>query len=75
MQEWVRVRGDFQKRILARQRGFGMTAVLSAFAGHVPKALIDKHPDAKFTRSADWAGVLRVLRVLLTLSILPFART
>lgn len=48
------MRGALQKRLLARMRGLGMTTVLSAFAGHVPKALIDKHPGAKFIRSADW---------------------
>lgn len=28
-----------QHRILERMRSFGMTAVLPAFAGHVPKAI------------------------------------
>ena len=29
-------RGAFQKELLARMRGLGMTAVLSAFSGHGP---------------------------------------
>jgi hypothetical protein len=43
-----------QKRLLARMRSFGMTTVLSAFAGHVPKALIDKYPEAQYIRSSEW---------------------
>ena len=54
MKEWIAVRGALQKRLLARMRSFGMSAVLSAFAGHVPKALIDKHPEAASSRSRHW---------------------
>jgi alpha-N-acetylglucosaminidase len=51
---WVIERGAFQKRLLARMRGLGMTAVLSAFSGHIPKALADQHPQAKIRRSPNW---------------------
>ena len=47
-------RGQFQKKLLARMRGFGMTAVLSGFSGHIPKAFADKFPTAKIRRSPDW---------------------
>lgn len=40
---------ELQKRILERERSFGMTPVLPAFAGHVPKEIKDKYPDAKIT--------------------------
>ena len=47
-------RGAFQKKLLARMRGLGMTAVLSSFSGHIPKAFADKHPEAKIRRSPNW---------------------
>eukprot|EP01051_Picozoa_sp_SAG22_P010022 SAG22_NODE_877_length_6715_cov_28.285369_3_plen_370_part_00 len=53
-QNFTKARGAFQKRLLARMRGLGMTAVLSAFSGHVPKAFVDKHPGAKIRRSPNW---------------------
>ena len=42
--------GNLQKRLLARMRSFGMTPVLSAFAGHVPKAFIELHRNTSYTR-------------------------
>ena len=51
---WTKQRGQFQKRLLARMRGLGMTTVLSGFSGHIPKAFADKHPTAKIRRSPDW---------------------
>ncbi|HVW98016.1 MAG TPA: alpha-N-acetylglucosaminidase [Mucilaginibacter sp.] len=38
-----------QKQILKRERSFGMTPILPAFAGHVPKDLKKKFPDMKVT--------------------------
>ena len=38
-----------QKQILQRERAFGMTPILPAFAGHVPKDLKAKYPDMKIT--------------------------
>lgn len=35
-------------------RGLDMTAVLSSFSGHIPKAFADKNPDAKIRRSPNW---------------------
>lgn len=40
---------ELQKKILDRERSFGMTPVLPAFAGHVPKEIKEKYPDAKIT--------------------------
>jgi len=40
---------ELQQKILKRERSFGMTPVLPAFAGHVPKAIQEKYPDAKIT--------------------------
>lgn len=38
-----------QKQILKRERAFGMTPILPAFAGHVPKDLKVRFPDMKLT--------------------------
>lgn len=54
---WMKKRTELQQRILQRQRSFGMTPVLQAFTGHVPKELKDIYPDAKITQIEDWAGV------------------
>ncbi len=40
---------ELQKKILQKERSFGMTPVLPAFAGHTPKAIMDSYPDIKLT--------------------------
>ena len=45
---------ELQKRILERERAFGMTPVLPAFAGHVPRAIRDQFPDAKITSMGSY---------------------
>lgn len=44
------------KKILARERSFGMKPILPAFAGHVPAALRRVRPAAKLTQ-LHWCGV------------------
>jgi alpha-N-acetylglucosaminidase len=44
------------KRIVARERSFGMKTVLPAFSGHVPEALPRVRPDTKLAR-LHWCGV------------------
>ncbi len=44
------------KRIVERERSFGMKTVLPAFAGHVPHALQRVRPDVKLTK-LNWCGV------------------
>lgn len=48
-QEFISHQFDLQKQILERERSFGMTPVLPAFAGHVPKLIKEKYPDSKIT--------------------------
>jgi len=48
-QDYIDHQFELQKKILDRERSFGMTPVLPAFAGHVPKAIKDNYPDAKIT--------------------------
>ena len=38
---WHNFTTELQHKILSRMRGLGMTPVLPAFAGHVPKGMID----------------------------------
>ena len=52
---WIEKRADLQKKILARERGLGMTPVLQGFTGHAPKALLDKFPGTQAQR-IDWQG-------------------
>lgn len=46
---------ELQKRILARERSFGMTPVLPAFSGHTPKAIADKYPKVKLTNMGSYS--------------------
>lgn len=48
-QEYISNQFELQKEILKRERSFGMTPVLPAFAGHVPKAIKQQYPDSKIT--------------------------
>lgn len=53
-QEFIAHQFDLQKKILERERSFGMTPVLPAFAGHVPKAIKEKYPDAKINNMGSY---------------------
>lgn len=46
---------ELQKKIVARERLFGMTPVLPAFTGHVPSAFKDKFPDVKL-KQTTWVN-------------------
>jgi alpha-N-acetylglucosaminidase len=53
-QSYINDQFELQKKILMRERSFGMTPVLPAYAGHVPKAIKEKHPDAKITSMGSY---------------------
>ncbi|HEY1790175.1 MAG TPA: alpha-N-acetylglucosaminidase [Verrucomicrobiae bacterium] len=53
---WYDRQEALQKKILARERELGMTPVLPAFGGHVPKALHKEFPRAKMTQIKSWSG-------------------
>ena len=55
-QSWIDAQESLQKLILARERELGMTPVLPAFCGHVPKALKKLHPEARISDISGWAG-------------------
>ena len=53
---WIDKKKDLQVRILGRMRDLGMTPILPAFGGYVPKAFATKHPQAKIYRMRPWEG-------------------
>jgi alpha-N-acetylglucosaminidase len=54
-QSFIDGQRDLQKQILTREREFGMSPVLCAFAGHVPEALKTKHPEFNIQRiPSNW---------------------
>ena len=53
---WIEKKHQLQIRILARMRALGMTPILPAFAGYVPKAFADRHPEARIYRMRAWEG-------------------
>ena len=53
-QSWIDSHLELQKKILAHERSLGMTPVLQGFTGHVPTALKDKFPNAKFRQLPSW---------------------
>lgn len=52
--EYITHQKNLQKQILQRERSFGMTPVLPAFAGHVPKAIKDQYPNSKITNMGSY---------------------
>ena len=53
-QNWIDSQMKLQKRILKRERAFGMRPVLQAFGGHVPEQFKDIYPDAQITDIPFW---------------------
>ncbi|MGN7159782.1 alpha-N-acetylglucosaminidase TIM-barrel domain-containing protein [Sphingomonas sp. SAFR-052] len=53
---WIDDKHALQRRILSRMRALGMTPVLPAFAGYVPKAFADAHPKARIYKMRAWEG-------------------
>ena len=52
---WHKFTIELQHQILDRMRGLGITPVLPAFAGHIPKGLLKLYPNITYT-SAQWCG-------------------
>lgn len=53
---WIDKKHDLQVKILSRMRDLGMTPILPAFGGYVPKAFALKHPEARIYRMRPWEG-------------------
>ncbi|XP_045159526.2 alpha-N-acetylglucosaminidase-like isoform X2 [Mercenaria mercenaria] len=53
-QTWIEDQLALQHKILDRMRELGMTPVLPAFAGHVPKAITRLYPKVKVSQLDNW---------------------
>ena len=53
---WIDKKRDLQRKILARMRELGMSPILPAFGGYVPKAFALKHPEARTYRMRGGPG-------------------
>lgn len=54
-QSWIDKHVELERKILARERELGMTPVLQGFTGHVPTAIREKFPSAKY-HATRWGG-------------------
>ncbi|CZS97027.1 related to alpha-N-acetylglucosaminidase [Rhynchosporium graminicola] len=54
-QLWIDEQFSLNKRIVARMFQLGMTPVLPAFAGFVPKALSRAQPEARLSHGTQWS--------------------
>ena len=54
--DWIEGQKDLEMQILERERALGMTPVMPAFAGHVPKRFAEMHPGADITQLSSWCG-------------------
>lgn len=55
-QAWIDRDRELQHKILKRERELGMTPVLQAFAGFVPPAFAEMHPELDIQKSSGWCG-------------------
>ena len=53
---WIDKKRDLQRQILARMRALGMSPILPAFGGYVPKAFALKNPRARIYKMRTGAG-------------------
>ncbi|NQT14203.1 MAG: alpha-N-acetylglucosaminidase N-terminal domain-containing protein, partial [Planctomycetes bacterium] len=53
-ESWIESHRELQKKIVARERELGMTPVLQGFTGHVPAAMRERFPQAKFQELPRW---------------------
>ncbi len=53
---WIDKKKDLQVKILGRMRSLGMSPILPAFGGYVPKAFAQKNPKARIYRMRPWEG-------------------
>ncbi|OCH93008.1 alpha-N-acetylglucosaminidase [Obba rivulosa] len=54
--QWVDEQFALQKQILARMTELGMTPVLPAFTGFVPRAMSSVYPNASIVNGSQWNG-------------------
>ncbi|KAF2684573.1 glycoside hydrolase family 89 protein [Lentithecium fluviatile CBS 122367] len=52
--QWIDSQFELQQKILTRMLELGMTPILPAFTGFVPRALLDVYPDATVVNGSQW---------------------
>jgi len=55
-QSWIDSHIALGRRILERERSFGMTPVQQGFSGHVPRLFMTKFPEARIRQQPSWCG-------------------
>ncbi|KAL2360265.1 hypothetical protein RJZ56_006864 [Blastomyces dermatitidis] len=55
--KWYDAQFELQKKILARMSELGMTPILPAFPGYVPRAVTRVLPDAQVVNASQWAEI------------------
>ena len=55
-QSWIDGHVKLGQQILARERSLGMTPILRAFTGHVPKAYKDANPNVRIDQQHGWCS-------------------
>lgn len=53
---WIDDHVELQKKILSREREFGMTPVMQGFTGHVPRKLGDVDKDVNLIKLSPWVN-------------------
>ncbi|TFY63212.1 hypothetical protein EVJ58_g3385 [Rhodofomes roseus] len=54
--QWIDDQYSLQKQIVARMYELGMTPVLPAFTGFVPRAFADLYPSSSIINGSQWSG-------------------
>lgn len=52
--QWIDQQFELQQKILTRMLELGMTPILPAFTGFVPRALVDVYPNATVVNGSQW---------------------
>jgi alpha-N-acetylglucosaminidase len=52
--QWIDTQFELQQKILQRMLALGMTPILPAFTGFVPRALVDVYPDLLVVNGSQW---------------------
>lgn len=73
-QQWIDSKRVLQTQILTRMRELGMQPVLPAFAGYVPKAFAQAHPNARIYRMRAWEGFTKPIGWIRAIPCSPKSR-
>ena len=54
--EWIESHAELGRKILERERAWGMSPILPGFNGHVPESFAARYPEARYIRNCGWCG-------------------